>query len=180
MITHKEKELIKNFTFDLRKLYNFSFIPSDQNYKTIECVANSMSGGIEYSNHTNNVCVCRCGSGFIAKIPKTDDITMQLKYFAEAIYTLFFQMYYKVDNERYMSNPNMEYQRENSTNCDFLLNFMDELICPEHDLRQIAENCCDKDGELRISDVAKKVGLNESYVEHQLVRCNIIKHWLLR
>lgn len=169
----EKMELIKTFASSIRKLYDFSLIPTDKNYKLVDEIAERMEGGIIKEGYETEV--ARCGKGFIIKIPKirTDSSCIfydsRIDYFALGLAILFIKMCY-TDKEKFNSFQNMEFYGYEGVDFDTLLAIKYELILPEERLREeIAKHS--KDGMFCIDEIANDLKLPKDLVTIRLSQC---------
>lgn len=179
-MTEKMKALLKDLSKEIKNIYDFSLIPTDPNYKTIEKIAEEMGGGI-LRHFTHNVEVARCGSGFVIKVPESMNINDDIFYFAYGISILFLGMDFKISEEKYKMNPNMKFFKDanntvNKIEFDYLNYFRYEIILPESRLRLAVEQHV-KNGYFYINDIVNELGLSYNLIETRLKQCNIISNF---
>lgn len=178
MIDQKAKKLLSDFALCILKTFNFSLIPTDENYSEPEIIAEMLGGGIEYDIKFFDTKVCRCGQGFI--IGMYNDEKMRTYQFAEALTILFLKMGYKTDENKFMKRKNMQYEdrrscREYVIDEDHVHFLTQELILPKSRLEKCVVGHINSEGYFKINDIIKELGFPYEFVETRLLETGMIE-----
>jgi len=178
---YQMKKLIREMVSEIKKIYDFSLYPLSEKYQEPNVIAEKMGGGVEYDNVYEGQ-VCRCGNGFLIKLPSEKDKTRELREFAFCLAILFLEMKFQIDHSEFLENKNLEWIRIPSSHSSWenCTEFVDEMLCPADEMRKIVKEHCDENNMFDLVLVAKKLGLSVGYVEKRLVGLEMIDHWTRR
>lgn len=177
ILTDKFKSVLDDLAKEVRSIYQFSLIPTSENYKDIETIANDLGGGVIYYNGLDTE-VCRCGTSFIIKIPNKKETT-KLRCFAEGLAILFLDLNYLLSNERFMKHENMSYKTIYQADYEYykaLIYLMEEFLCPQEELKKAVLSILKMDGTFPIKELVPLLGFSYSYIEARLIQCKMIQH----
>lgn len=154
-------DIVTNLSDDIRETYRFSLFPTSELYKEPEEIADLIGGGIQYDNRLPGAEVCRCGNGFLIRIPETEQKTMTLKYFAQGLAILFLKMKYEISEEDFFEFENM---KMHSSSDKLYQDFADEMLCPLKTIGSIIDQQTRYGDSVSSARVSEKTGLEEEYI----------------
>lgn len=159
------KNAVADLTNEIRETYRFSLFPTSELYKEPEEIVDIIGGGILYDADVSEVSVCRCGSGFLIRMPKIRKSTMKLIYFAQGLAVLFLKLKYEISEDDFYEFENM---KQYPFKGDVYQEFSNEMLCPLSIIDSIIERQTRYGDEFCVLDIAKNTGLNLEYIQKRM------------